>query len=183
MESPFLDPISQFWKSGTGTTMATAEAPIGAGVRWWGVASSFQGCSALAAHPADRLGGRRGARAVAAQSPRGEVVAEVPSTPHRVVEATVVFPGVETGVVGVAVEVEEGIKRSQKRCQAVVGAVEGRVGDIEGGGELKIPITDPRHCHLPHASASAPAGTPCPPNPCAGSCSVMSRARAVTMKR
>ena len=72
---------------------------------------------------------------------------------------------------------------SQNRCQAVAGAVEGRVGDIGGGGELRIPITDPRHCHLPPASASAPAGTPCPQNPCAGSCSVTSRARAVTMKR
>jgi len=184
LESPFLDPISQFWKSGTGTTMATAEAPTGAGARWWGVeVSSFQGCSALAALPADRPGGRRAARAAAAQSPQGEVVAEVPSTPHRVVEATVVFPEVEAGrVVGVAGEVE-GIKVSQKRCQAVVGAVEGRVGDIGGGGELRIPITDPRHCHLPPASASAPAGTPCPQNPCAGSCSVTSRARAVTMKR
>ena len=29
--------------------MATAEAPTGAGARWWGVeVSSFQGCSALA---------------------------------------------------------------------------------------------------------------------------------------
>lgn len=182
MESPFLDHISQFWKSGTGTTMATAEAPIGAGARWWGVVSSFQGCSALAARPADRPAGRRAVRAAAAQSPRGEVVAEAPSTPHRVVEATVVSLGVEAGGVGVVAEVEE-IKVSQKRCRAVVGAVEGRVGDIGGGEELKFPTTDPRHCHLPPASASAPVGTPCPPNPCAGSCSVTSRARAVTMKR
>lgn len=181
MESPFLDRISQFWKSGTGMTMATAEVPIGGEVRWWGVAWSFQGCSAPAAHPADLPAGRRAARAAAAQSPRGEVVAEVPSTPHRVVEATVVFLGVETGEAGVAVEVE-GIKViSQNHFQAVVEAVEGRVGDTGVGEELK---TDPHHCHLRPANVSARVGTPSPlASPCAGSCSVMSRARAVTMKR
>jgi len=185
LESPFPDLISQFWKNGTGMTMATAGAPIGAGARWWGVASSFLGCSVLAARPADRPAGQRAARAAAAQSLQGEVVAEAPSTPHRVVEVTAVFLGVEAGAVGVAVEVEgiKVIKASQKRCQAVVGAVEGRAGDIGGGGEVKTTTMHPRPCHLPPVSASAPAGTPCPQNPCAGSCSVMSRARAVTMKR
>lgn len=185
LESPFPDPISQFWKNGTGTTMATAGAPIGAGARCWGVASSFLGCSVLAAHPADRPAGQRAARAAAAQSPQGEVVVEAPSTPHRVVEVTAVFLGVEAGAVGVAVEVGgiKVIKVSQKRCRAMDGAVEGRVGDIGGGGEVKTTTMDPHHYHLPPVSASAPVGTPCPPNPCAGSCSVMSRARAVTMKR
>jgi len=165
--------------------MATAGAPIGAGARWWGVVSSFLECSALAAHPAGRPVGQQAARKAVAQSPQGEVVAEVPSTPRRVVEATVVFPGVEEGVVGVAAEVvgTKVIKTSQKRCQAVVGAVEGRVGDIGGGGEVKVTTMDPPHYHLPPVSASAPAGTPSLPSPCAGSCSVMSRARAVTMKR
>ena len=37
----------------------------------------------LPARPADRPAGRRAVRAAAAQSPRGEVVAEAPSTPHR----------------------------------------------------------------------------------------------------
>jgi len=185
LESPFRDPISQFWKSGTGMTMATAGAHIGAGARWWGVVWSFPGCSALVAHPAGPPVGQRAAREAAAQSPQGEVVAEVPSTPHRVVEATVVFPEVEAGAVGVAAEVGgiKVIKTSQKHCQAMVGAAEGRVGDIGGGGEVKITTTDPPHYHLPPVSASAPVGTPSLPSPCAGSCSVMSRARAVTMKR
>ena len=77
--------------------MATAGAPIGAGARWWGVVSSFLECSALAggeksgtefdqsvaAHPAGRPVGQQAARKAAAQSPQGEVVAEVPSTPRR----------------------------------------------------------------------------------------------------
>ena len=37
----------------------------------------------FAAPRADHLVDQRGARGVAARSPRGEVVAEVPSTPHR----------------------------------------------------------------------------------------------------
>ena len=37
----------------------------------------------FAAPRADHLVGQQGARGVAARSPRGEVVAEVPSTPHR----------------------------------------------------------------------------------------------------
>ena len=37
----------------------------------------------FAAPRADHLVGQQGARGVAARSRRGEVVAEVPSTPHR----------------------------------------------------------------------------------------------------
>ena len=37
----------------------------------------------VAARPADLPAGQRAARAAAAQSPQGEVVAEAPSTPHR----------------------------------------------------------------------------------------------------
>ena len=42
------DPPWMFILCCAGTTMATAGAPIGAGARCWGVASSFLGCSVLA---------------------------------------------------------------------------------------------------------------------------------------
>ena len=51
--------------------------------RRWARCESQCDQPALPALPADRPGGRRAARAAAAQSPQGEVVAEVPSTPHR----------------------------------------------------------------------------------------------------
>ena len=97
-----------------GMTMATAGAPIGAGARWWGVVSSFLGCSALAggeksgtefdqsvaAHPVGRPVGQRAAREAVAQSPQGEVVAEVPSTPRRYcnqfIKAYHYLPGVQS---------------------------------------------------------------------------------------
>lgn len=184
MESLFRDPISHFWKSGTGTTIATTGAPTDAEARWLGDASSFQGCSAHAALPADRPGGRQEARAAAARSPREEVVAGVPSTPHRVVEVTAVFLGLEVVVVIAAVKVggNKVIKASQKHCQAMVEVVEGKeVGIVKG--EVSNTTTDLHPSLLLPVSASAPAGTLCHRNPCAGSCSVMSRARAVTMKR
>ena len=89
------------------TTTGTVGALIGAEARSSEVASSFPGFSVpeggklrlkklrkmkketktdinfFAAPRADHLVGQQGARGVAARSRRGEVVAEVPSTPHR----------------------------------------------------------------------------------------------------
>ena len=51
----------------------------------------------FAAPRADHLVGQQGARGVAARSPREEVVAEVPSTPHRYlfcIPASIVQPSV-----------------------------------------------------------------------------------------